>query len=489
MSTSSANDAASRALVETLEGRLPVQPTQRLYTRTAPYLWTSASLACASYAYLVGTSLPSIGNTWLGILGFWIGTVISMVLVIFAVGIPSFRYGLDTIDVAKAALGVRGSKIFMVTIVLSCVGWGNVLLAMTARAAGVLASTAQSSTGTRIVDERLVVLVALAVVAAMWWLTCRGPELLNRITSWCVPGQLIVALVLLVLLVAKYGTHALLHTNVSKSVAIATEPHMQLALAIEFGMSTGLTMVPFLGGLTRLVQRPGLLVSPSVSGYAFGATFISGVAALAAACSGSPDPLLWLTVVAGPTLGSIMMLFLVTANIAALVTFMYLGSIAIQQVGPLARSPWRLTVTLVLLPSLIVAFNTQAMLDLVMTLLTYNGVMFVGLAGVLLGDYYLIRRQVIVPAHLFTTSRAGYYWYWGGVNWVAMAIVVAASTAYLGLYNPVTLAVRPEFHYLGAAIPVMFASAVVYVAVMRMTHAARGESGLGANRPVVEVTI
>ncbi|MBS0366326.1 MAG: cytosine permease [Proteobacteria bacterium] len=474
-----------RQIVETLEGRLPVLPAMRPYSGFAAFLWTSAALGSASYAYLVGSSLATIGNTWASVIGYWIGTLIGMALVSLAVGIPSFRTGIDTVDAAKSALGVRGSLIFMVGIVFSCVGWGNILVAMTARSAAVLAHSLPLRVGSQ--DEGIAIAVAVALVITIWWLASKGPKAVERLTRWCVPGQLLVAALLLILLFVKYSAATVAQAHVPVARMLTTDHRLQVMLAVEFGLNNGFTMTPFLGGLTRLAASRRIVVTPPVLGYATGAGFISGVAALATAVTGTTSPLDWLTVVAGPALGSAIMLFLVVANVAALVAFIYLGGISIQQIGHLSRMPWKFTTALLLLPSVFVAFRTQWMLDSVMDLLTYNGVMFVGITGVLLADYYVLRRTHVDVAHLFTRAHHGRYWYQGGVNWVAMAVVVDTTAGYFLMFNPVTLAVAAPFRFMGAAAPLLMATVLSYVVLSRLVH---GRQPLPeVRRKVVEVEL
>jgi nucleobase:cation symporter-1, NCS1 family len=161
-----------------------------------------------------------------------------------------------------------------------------------------------------------------------------------------------------------------------------------------------------------------------------------------------------------------------------------LGSISIQQRGPLARLPWRTTVTIILVPSLVVAFRTQDTLDRVMELLTYNGVMFVGVAPVLLVDFFVLRRQVIEPAHLFTRSRWGRYWYSGGINWVAMSVVLISTLLYFTLFNPVTLKTAHAFRLVGASVPIFVCAAAAYAVLDRVFRREVSARGPAVRRPV-----
>jgi len=51
------------------------------------------------------------------------------------------------------------------------------------------------------------------------------------------------------------------------------------------------------------------------------------------------------------------------------------------------------------------------------------------LFGILLVDYYLIKRQQIDVDALFNDGPTGRYWYNNGVNWVAVQALVVAALA------------------------------------------------------------
>ena len=53
---------------------------------------------------------------------------------------------------------------------------------------------------------------------------------------------------------------------------------------------------------------------------------------------------------------------------------------------------------------------------------------FIGaLFGVLIADYYLVKKQRIVKDDLFTMSKTGTYWYKGGYNAKAVAVTVISA--------------------------------------------------------------
>ena len=463
-------DARSRLLQEALAGRLPVLPDERIYKTYGSLLWTTAVLSAASWAYLIGSAFPAFGNTWLSIVGYLVGLVVGEVVVVFAVGIPSFRFGIDAIDAAKATLGTRGCVLLLFAVLAASLGWAYVLTAMTARG---MVRVAQLAGGpSTSLSEPMVVAVAITLLVLIWHLTRRGPAAMERLSRICAPGQLLIALLILGLLLAKYGTSALSGHDVAPEKAITADPLAQIAYAVEFGFDNALGVLPFLGGLTRLVKYKRHLIGPTVVGSGIvGASLVASVAALAASVASDPDPANWMIKLMGPAVGSAMIGFLLIANIGTLVVLVYVASVAVQQIRTLAALQWEWVVALTLLPGVIFAFRTEWLLNHVMTWLAYNGVMFVGMAAVMLTDYFSLRRQRLKIADLFALPREGAYWFWGGVNWIAIAVIAGAAAMYLALFDPVSLRIHPLFRYAGAGIPTAISAAIIYYAAMRLSGA------------------
>jgi NCS1 family nucleobase:cation symporter-1 len=462
-------DAKNRLLQEALAGRLPVLPDERIYRSYGSLLWTTAVLSAASWAYLIGSALPAFGNTWLAIIGYLVGLIIGEVVVVFAVGIPCFRYGVDPIDVGKAALGSRGSVVLLISILAASLGWAYVLVAMTARGIGRLAQLAHGPSQTQAVSEPLVVVVAISLLVLVWVLTRRGPAAIEHLSRICAPGQIIVAFTILLLMLAKFGPPAVSGRAMLAAPAITDDPLAQIAYAAEFGFDNALGVLPFLGGLTRLVRFKRHLLGPTVIGSGIvGASLVASVAALAASFASTTDPTTWMLQLMGPGIGSAMIGFLLIANIGTLAVLVYVASIAVQQVRAVAGVRFDWIVALTLVPGVVCAFRTEWLLAHVMTWLAYNGVMFVGLAAVMFADYYAVKRQRLRVADLFATPRQGAYWFRGGVNWVAIAVLSGAGAMYLTLFDPISLKVHPLFRYAGAGIPTVVIAALVYLISMRL---------------------
>jgi NCS1 family nucleobase:cation symporter-1 len=93
-------------------------------------------------------------------------------------------------------------------------------------------------------------------------------------------------------------------------------------------------------------------------------------------------------------------------------------------------------------------------------LLGYSG--FLGpIAGVMICDYFLVRKKIILVEDLY--QRRGFYEFSGGINWRAMgALAAGAGVAFIGLIVPALRVLYDYAWFVGFA-----TSFIVYWAVMR----------------------
>ena len=477
MTESAVDSVQDRVAREALDGRLPILAHERIYQRFGSFLWTCTSFSAATWAYLIGGSLPSVGNTLIGIFGYLAGVILGLVPVVLASGLPSYRYGIDPIDTSKASFGVNGAVLPLLGALATMIGWTYVVVALTARGA---AGLARVVTHAAQINESFTCGVALLTLLLVWSIARRGPRLFQRLSQLAAPGQLLVALTLLGLLVARFHWSVLWTSNVDPKGALTQDHALGFAYAVEFGVANGMTWWPIVGGLTRLVESRRDVMGPCVIGIGvLGAAFISAVSAIAAARVGSPDPTVWLLAVGGPILGSVMLGFVLLANLITMVILVYLAGVTVQQLRPLTRVPWDLLLALLLVPGLYVAFRTSWVLDVVMNWMLYNGVMFVGVTGITLVDYLILRRQRLSAMDLFSRSRRGLYWYWNGVNWVAVAVAAVATAGYMLMYDPSTYRAAAAFRLSGAAIPMVLLSGGLYYVAARLFLSRVDKGGYG----------
>jgi NCS1 family nucleobase:cation symporter-1 len=447
---------------EALSGRLPVLPGERVYKTYGSFLWTMTAFGAATWSFLLGGYLPSLADWRVGVVGFAAGVAIGMPLVTLASGVPSYKYGTDVIDTAKSSYGNRGAVILLLGLLSTLIGWTYVVEALTSRGAANIVSFIATGDISGTSHESVVIIVANVVLALVWLVASKGPKLFERFNSYIGPFHVVITVAMLGILIYRYGLHSLWVNQFPADKMITHNKIQGLTYGIEFGMSSALTWWPVMGGLTRLIAHKKHMIGPTVVGAGvIGAACLASVAALAAISAGTSDPTVWMMALAGPLFGSAVMSVVLAANIATMVIMVYLACISVQQVKALAAVRWDILVALALCPGIFFSFRTKWVLDSTVSWLSYNGVMFVGVTGIMLTDYFFLRREKLDPVHFFS-GNVGKYEFWRGINWVAITITVLSTWGYLKIYDPVTMETSPLFIYFGASIPTIVLSGIAY---------------------------
>jgi len=96
--------------------------------------------------------------------------------------------------------------------------------------------------------------------------------------------------------------------------------------------------------------------------------------------------------------------------------------------------------------------------------LLFIGAMFCPLFGVVLVDYFLLRKEVLDPEDLY--RKDGRYWFWRGLNPRAFAAWAIGFALYLG-FSPMlmdkVMGIHAAFPWaLGSSLPSMGAAALIY---------------------------
>lgn len=447
-------------------GRVPLRSSERVYKTYGSFLWTCTAFSAATWAFLIGSFLPYVWDARIGSIGYLAGLMIGLAVMLLAAGLPPYKYGLDTIDGAKAAFGPIGVVVPMFGLLATCIGWSYVLLAFTGKGGAVLLGIVAQASATP--NQYVVVASGLVAIIVVWLVAIWGPSLFERLGRFIAPTQLIIASVVLGILYYKHGS-GLWDLQVAPDKRLAASPIEGFAIAVEFGMSNAFTWWPLMGGLTRLVAKRSNLVGPIVlGGGVLGAAFISMVAAFASLSAGVPDPTIWIISICGPVFGSIVMIAMLVANVATVVILLYLAGVSIQQIRPLAGLRWGMLIGIILLPATYFVYETEWTLSVVMNWLSYNGVLFVGVAGVTLIDYLVLRKEHLNVPHLFVRSEESAYWFWGGINWVAIAVALGTIPLDMWLVDPSTSHTNSIGRWVGAGIPSLIVAAAAYYIVMKL---------------------
>ncbi len=470
------SNARIGAAVAAAEGRLPSRASDRIYNSFAGLMFTQIALAGAIWTVLVGGMLPYAGELSIGIAGFVSGTVLGMGPVILGAAMPSFRHGVDVMDMSKVVLGTRGVIVALAGFTVMSLGWAAVGLAMICRGISEIPANAGYMDAAGV--ESLAAIVGFLSIALSFVLLRRGVGLIQRLNNLIGPVLMIFTLWSLALLLHEFGPGELLESKVPAEQVLTTTRHMTFGYGFEFGVTMAMAWYPYMGALFRLVKSPRHIVGPTMLGGALmGICFTVIVSAVAAAHFGSPDPAVWFVRLAGPFVGSSVVIAVLLLSLAAICIVVYVSAIAAQQYRALAGISWSFLLAIILAPLTVVVMNTSWVLAHVMTFATFGGLIFFSLAGVMITDIWILRRGQLTVAHLFVHDRSSHYWYWGGFNWFAIVVVAAGVALYLAMYDPITMRTGVAFGPFGAALPVLLASGSCYYIFAKLFVMRSGRGG------------
>src|ERR1700688_1805354 len=145
---------ASIGAIAAVSGRLPTREDERIYVTYGSFLRTFTAFGSAVWVFMVGSALPAVGDTRLAVTGYACGLIFGIIPVLVGGALPSFRYGVDAIDLSKSVLGVRGAYLALAGLLVTALGWASVVSAMVAR--GIALLIALKGNEGAVADERLI---------------------------------------------------------------------------------------------------------------------------------------------------------------------------------------------------------------------------------------------------------------------------------------------------------------------------------------------
>lgn len=355
-------------------------------------------------------------------------------------GLVGSRHGVPSIVSTRGALGNRGSALPAFLNIVQLVGWTAVMLWIGGQAAAGLAGGAENAWGW---------IVALGVLTTLWALA--GSRAWKTLQKIGVVLLLLLSVAMTALALQAYGWRELL--------AAPAAPSMPFMLGLDLVIAMPISWMPLVSDYTRYAAVPGRGIRGTWWGYFLISSwmFAVGLVASIATGSGAPESML-LQLMGEHRLLLPALLVVLLSTVTTTFLDIYSNAVSAQSLFPKAG-----TRPLVLLGGIagtgIALFFDATKYEGFLLLI---GSAFCPLFGVVLADYFILKRGRYEAADLF---RRGRYWYIGGVNWRAMA----AWAAGFGLYH---LCAKTGFAG-GSSIPSMAAAAVLYLVI---SFGKRGEA-------------
>jgi NCS1 family nucleobase:cation symporter-1 len=411
----------------------PVNPERRTWN-----WWHIASLwigmAICIPTYTLASSLIDRGWSWQAAVA---SVVLGNVIVLLPIALNSHagtKYGIPFPVMARAAFGVRGAHVPSILRAIVACGWfgiqtwigGWAIFKLTetmwpgvAQLPRILPAWVGLGTG-----EAICFLIFWAINV---WIVLRGMESIKILETWGSPFLLAVGVALFAWALIKVGSLGAMLTNPVRDAApqsgIGSVFGAGLTSAVAFWGTMALSIPDFSRHARSqrdqvLGQAVGLPLTMALFAF-IGATVTNATTTIFG--SRIADPVDLLARIGGPMMIVLSMLGLsiatLTTNIAANVVapangFSNLaphrisfrqGALITAVIGILMM-PWRL-------------YNDAA--AYIFTWLIGYGALLGPVAGIMIADYFVLRKQQLDAVDLY--RRGGAYEYRAGINWIAMA--------------------------------------------------------------------
>jgi NCS1 family nucleobase:cation symporter-1 len=440
-------------------GREPLLPSEREYKFWSAH-GTCFAYAIATWCFLTGGYATQLVGAVQGMVCLIAGNLIGVFLVSASLSSGCQRYGIEQIDFCKPSFGQNGARVVLIFYLLNMIGWSGLILVMF---------------GNGIVN----IVEALGYTAPQWlvgagvalgiWLTyiltTRGVHLLSLFNSIITPALIIIIVFMFYMLISTHGWSEIL---AAEPLEPLPSPWMNYAVCLELGIASGMSWWGGIGFLARNTKSRRNAIYPEVLqlGLIFG--IVCSVALFSGLVVGSDDPTKWMVPLGGVFMGVLALVFVALANITSTSVSLFASGLALRHVPGLRKRGWRLIIALTAVPLAFFVVWPNELYDLGDAFLAYNGTMHAPVGGVLLVDYFLLRKQRLHLRSIFEAAPSGQYYYTGGFNLLALACVVLGQLTYFWVYNPFTDAAQPLFQFLPASIAAFLLPATIYWAGMQL---------------------
>lgn len=407
----------------------PLDDRHRVFSGVSYVLmWWSSLIVIQAFALGQGF-LPPIGKLNLHQALLVLVIAAALFVVMFSLnGQAGLKYGIPYSIQARAGFGIRGSKFVEFLRVVPAVVWygiGSWIAALS------LDGILQELTGFTAPVAKFVYFVALQVLQTA--LAYRG----IRTMKWFNAGSsLVIAAIMLYMMIHILRTYGF---RIEESWRSAGDWGTPFWVALTAAIGVLATVMLNISDMTRHLVKAQ---STIWLGHLFGVLppwfFMLVLGILAGASLGVWDPVQALIQLSpNPTAMIILLTFVLLAQITTNLTINILPPALIFMDAFKVRWQGGVIITGVLgaisCPWLIMA-NSDAFLSFIL----HYSALFGPVLGVMLADYFIVRRQVLAVDDLYLTGPSSRYWYAGGVNVAGFVAVLLPGVVTMIWFLPMS---------------------------------------------------
>jgi putative hydroxymethylpyrimidine transporter CytX len=392
-------------------------------------LWAGVAISLAEI--WAGGFLAPLGF-WPGVWAILLGHLIGNTFMALG-GVIGSDHGIMSMVSVRPAFGVRGSNFAAVLNIVQLIGWAAIMLIIGGRAGAALGAPAGG-----ILASNAFWIVAVGLATLLWALG-------TGTTVWKVLQTAAVIALSLVILAMSWVAFGSLEP---KAAAAAGQP-MAFMIGLDLVIAMPISWMPLVADYARFARGTRPAFWNTWVGYFLVSSWMYVLGLQVALTTGAADPgQLILQTMGGLGLAVPALVMVVLSTITSDFPDVYSATCSVLNISQRlsARTVMWVAGVLAILVALIFPMEQYE------NFLFFIGAMFVPLFGVVLTDYFLIRRRRLDLEELY--RKGGRYWYRGGFNPAAFT----AWAAGFAVFQTLALLKLP----VGGSIPSMIVSGAIY---------------------------
>jgi NCS1 family nucleobase:cation symporter-1 len=369
-------------------------------------------------------------------------------------GLIGSRHRVPSMVSTRGALGNKGSHLPAVLNIIQLIGWTSVMLWIGGQTAARLAPESASPFGAAgwiVVTGILTTLWSLLNARYWRWIQRIGVALLLALS------------VLMTVVVFRRHSFAAL-------AALEPEGALPFMIALDLVIAMPISWMPLAADYARHARTSRGSFAGTWSGFLVGSAwmYVVGLAAAIATGTDKPDEMV-MSLMGALNLAVPALMIVMLSTVTTTFLDIYSNAVSVMSIAPKLKERWLIVATGILGTAL-AAFFPAAKYE---SFLLFIGAMFCPLFGVVLTDYFLLKRGHYVASDLLERGR---YWYRNGINPRALAAWAAGFCVYQVLAHSQAS--------IGSSLPSLVLSGGVYYALMVSRKGAKNMESSSWSEPL-----
>lgn len=396
-------------------------------------LWAGVGISLAEI--WAGGFLAPMG-LWMGLAAIILGHLIGNTLMALG-GVIGSEYGIMSMISVRPSFGIRGSNLAAVLNIIQLIGWPCIMLIIGGRAGEMLGKPVGG-----ILANRHFWIVIIGFGTLLWALHT-GKSVWKIMQTSAVIALLLVITAMTFVSFREFGT----------GLMSAKSGEMPFMTGLDLVIAMPISWLPLVADYSRFSKKTSTAFWNTWWGYFIVSSWMYALGLVATLVTGDSDP----GVLILKTMGTIglavpALIMVVFSTITSDFPDVYSATCSMMNISNKINS--KTFMWIVGIVSILVALVFPA--DQYENFLLLIGAMFVPLFGVVLTDYFFVRRRKLDVDEIYKVR--GRYWYFKGFNIIALASWAAGFIA----FEFVTIMKFP----VGGSVPSMFIAGALYFIFM-----------------------